>query len=343
MSFQEIDDSNLPCVAASIGAVIVPESLTILECCQDPDNLNIIYIQLSVSGIFDYTPTVTAEVDGNITGITSFFIPSYKGIGLSSFPITTNCGSRNVLIAFNAGSAITSFASVPSVTINIVLNGVANLSSLSNFINNSGILTSSNPTASFVLNKGITPTPYRIYFDRNSNQLKIQYTSIGSNACLCAINCVNPTEDDFSLTVCNNEIQEISVDNNQIFGDPTNLTISFQDNIGNISNLSIHTVINAVPAPVGLNLLADSVGIQVLVYFVSINGVLIDSSKVSYQILRYENNPDNIKILFDWTDKDWKVLIDKDIRTGRKYGYSVRFKGEFGEISELSAWSVINI
>lgn len=343
MNFQEIDDSNLPCVASTIGSVLVPEALSVLECCQDADNLNIIYIRLSITGVFDYTPSISAEVDGVAVDITPLFIPSYKGIGEPSLLIKTNYGSRNILLAFNAGVAINNFASTPVINLTIRFNGTANFPNLSPFINSSNVLQSSNPTVTYSLNKGIVPTPYKIYFDRTTNQLKVQYIGIGTNACLCAINCVNPTDEDYSLTVCNDEVQEVTIDNNEIFGDPTSATITFRDSIGNISNIEIHSVLNVSPASPGLSLLSQPTGVQIMVWFISKNGVAIDNSKVSYQILRYENNTDNVKVLFDWTDKDWKVLVDRDIRSGRKYGYSVRFKGEFGEISELSSWSVISI
>lgn len=343
MTFQEIDDSNLPCVASAIGTVVVPERLSIVECCQDPDNVNIIYLRISISGIFDYTPSVSVQWDSNTADITPFFIPSYKGIGESSLVVTTNCGSRTVLLAFNAGSVIPNFASLTSITINVIFNGVANLPNLSLLIRSLNILQSSNPSTSLVFNKGLTPTPYKLYFDENNNQLKIQYIDMGSNSCLCAINCVNPTESDYSLTLCNDEIQEITIDNTSVVGDPTNATVTFSDTVGNISNISIHSVIKAIPLAPGAQLLPDPVSVQISVWHRSINGVSIDSSKVSYQILRYENNPDNIKILVDWTSKSWKVLVDKDVHAGRKYGYSIRFRGEFGEISELSGWSVISI
>lgn len=338
--FEELDDQNFDCIAVGIGGVFIPESINIIECCQDPDNLNVIYIRCSIAGVYAYTPRVTITWSGGSQDISDLLIYNYRGIGVETLPINTSCSSATVLLAYNVGSVISDFASLASVDITVQMVGQPT-GVFSAGIQTAGIFVSSNPIATAALVKGVTPQPYKLYFDPVTNQLKIQYSNLGGTACLCAINCTTPTVDDFSLTVCENEIQEVTVDATSIFGDPTNVLITFQDSIGNLSNINVHAVATLVPAaPMALRM-ASPTCINVTIPFISATGTMIDQSKVKYQVLRYENNPGNAVVWKDWTAKSWKTLFDRNIRTGRTYGYAVRFKGEFGEISSLSDWTVI--
>lgn len=343
MTFLEIDDTQFQCIAAGIGGNLVPETTSIIECCQDPNNLNIIYIRCNIAGVYDYVPIVTLTWEGGSADVSAFFIPNYNSVGVSSFPISTNCSSVTVLLAYDAGSAIPNFATVSTVDVTVQFIGTLASANFSTLILDANIFHSTNPSATITLDKGLIPTPYRLYFDPITQQLRVQYSNLGTTACLCSINCVTPETSDFNLTVCNDEIQEITIDNNSIVGDPTNATITFMDGIGNLSTITIHAMTQVVPAaPVALQQVSPAY-INITVPFVSIYGTPIQSDKVKYQVLRYENNPDNITVWKDWTSKSWKSLYDRNIRTGRIYGYAIRFQGEFGEQSQISPWSVIEV
>lgn len=343
MTFIEIDDSQFQCIAAGIGGVIVPESLTITECCQDPDNLNIVYVRCSINGIYKYEPHCSVSWDGNTVDVTNLFIPNYKGVGVDVGLIDVGCGSGSFLLAYNVGSVIADFNTISNVTITLQFMGLELDLDLSPIVQNANIFVSTNPTASTVLLKGLTPKPYRLYFDSVNNQLKVQYSNLGNTACLCAINCVTPNVDDYNLTTCDDEIQEISIDANSIFGDPTNADIVFQDSIGNSTAISIQALINVKPAKPNLLLQSNPLHVNVVVYSVTVNGTVLDPDKLKYQILRYENNPDNVEIWKDWTSKSWKSLYDRNIVSGRTYGYAVRFQGEFEDISYTSDWATIEV
>lgn len=338
MTFVEVDDTNFPCLAANIGGVIIPESLDIIECCQDPDNLNIIYLTCAIAGAFNYVPVVAI----NGIDVSSFFIADYKGIGLSSFPITTNCATNTVTMAYLVGASIPNYSELSVLEIRVQFVGTLP-ETISPLIAASGVFVSNNPVAIYQLNKGISPQPYRLYYDALTNQLRVQYSNMGNQPCLCAINCTSPEEGVFNLTLCEDEIQEITIDSTVIVGDPTNVNIVFQDSIGNTSSFDIHALINVVPMKPSVMLKANPTHIQVGVFYKTATSAEIRADKSKYQIWKYENNVGNSKIWKDWTSKPWKIMYDREIRSGRKYGYAIRFQGEFGEISELSDWVEVQV
>jgi len=337
--FTEIDDSNFSCLAANVGGVVVPESLYIVECCQDRDNLDIVYVRAVITGVYDYVPVL--KING--VDVSAGYIPEYKGIGVAEFPIVTNCSTKAIVLAYSVGSLIDNYASVASLNLDLQLFGTLGNLNFSSIIQDANVFVSSNPSAQYTLQKGLLPTPYKIYFYSVTQQLKIQYSDLGTGPCLCAINCTTPTTDDFSLTVCEDEIQEISITANSIFGDPTDVVVTFADTIGNQSMLNIHAMVNVVPASPSVLVMSDPRHVQVSMYYLSKNNALIDKLKVKYQVLRYENNVDNVQVWKDWTSEPWKTMYDRNIRSGRRYGYAVRFQGEFGELSEMSAWTEVSI
>jgi len=338
MTFTEVDDTNFPCLAANIGGVIMPEHLDIIECCQDPDNLNIIYLTCAVAGPYDYVPTVTV----NGINVSTFFIAGYKGIGISQFPIETNCSTNTITLAYLVGSSVPNYVETPTLNVQVQFYGTLPIT-ISSLVISTGVFISNNPIALFELNKGIAPIPYRLYFDPLTNQLRVQYSNIGNTPCLCAINCVNPSETTFNLTICQDEIQEVTIDNASLIGDPTNVNVTFRDPIGNISTFDIHALVNVKPVPPSVILKANPTHIQVGVFYKTINNIDIRPDKSKYQILRFENNPDNYIVWKDWTSKRWKIMYDREVRSGRKYGYAIRFQGEFGEISNQSDWIEVQV
>jgi len=343
MSFLEIDDSLFQCVAAGIGGVTVPEQVTIIDCCQDAENNSIIYINCSLRGIYEYTPKCTVSWDGGSVDVTNLIIYGYKGAGVQPGLLSVGCGTGSFLLAFNAGVAIPNFATLSTITVTLQFLGIASNPNLSQYIQSLNLFSSTNPSASIILNKGLNPKPYKIYLDPVTNQLKVQYSNLGGAACLCAINCVAPSVDDYDLTVCEDEVQEITIDSSSVFGDPAEANVTFLDPKGNKTSLDIQSMVNVIPlAP---NVLRQNTPNHnnISVFYNSANGKPINPEKVKVQVLKYENNPDNVYVWKDWTSKSWKSLYDKNIIPGRKYGYAVRFKGEFGEVSNASSWTVVEV
>jgi len=342
--FEEIDDAGCPCLASGLGGVIVPEQLDITEVCQDPDNLNIVYVKATVQGIYDYVPEVTVSYTLNgqskSVNVTNRFIPGWNSIGVVSFPIITNCSAVTIILAYDIGSMIPNFETIESIDFSIVFKGELGANNFSTLIKNTNVFVSTDPSATVTYGKGVTPKPYKMFFDPNSNKLKIQYSNLGSNPCPCAINCVTPSEEEFGLTICTDEIQEINVDATNIFGDPTNVLVTFLDPVGNKTNFSIESMINVVPHKLSALEQSNPPRIEVALFYMSVNMTRITASKVQYQIWKYKGNPDSAEIWKDWSNENWSTFYDQDIETASEYGYAVRFKGEFGELSEFSDWTV---
>jgi hypothetical protein len=337
-----VDDTGLPCTAAGVGGILVPESLEVVEICQDPDDISVIFIRLSVHGVYKYTPQVTASWEGNdLVSIDSYFIANYKGEGVTTFPIDLHCESATVLLAYRLGSVIEDFASTKVIDFNIQFMGDSSGISANPIVQ--GIFDSIDPTASITYVKGIDPVPFALYYDSGSGKLKVQYSNMGDVPCQCAINCLVPTDDDFGVTICQDEAQEIILDANSIVGDPTNITLTFNDTVGNSTSVDIHAMTNVSPLPPIALWQQNPTRVNISVNFETIFGTSIRPDKVSYQIWKCKNNVDNATIFKDWTSKAWTDVIDVDVVAGNSYGYAIKFKGEFGEVSNYSSWQTVEV
>jgi len=334
-----IDDTGLPCTAAGIGGVFVEEKLTVEGVYQDPDNLSIIYIKALIQGVFIYTPTLTIEWEGKSQIFDSRYIPNWKGESVESFPINTLRSSQIVTLAYDIGAGIDNFASLKEFNIKLTFMGSSD-EILSNPVM-SDIFKSSNPSFEHLFVKGMSPTPYNIYYDSTTGKIKIQYLDMGEVPCLCSINCVNPTSDDFNLTSCNDEVQEISIDANTTLGDPSLATITFIDCIGNTTYVNVNAMVNVEPIQMTVLKSEEPLRNNITFSYISINSTIISNEGLSYQIIRYISNEDNLKILKDWSSDAISSFIDADILPGKTYGYRVRFKGEFGDISKSSQWATV--
>lgn len=336
-----IDDTGLPCTAAGVGGVFVPELISITDICQDPDNLNIIYIKVSIQGVYAYTPALIIKWEGQEHVFDSHYIPNWKGESVESFPINTMCSSKTVTLAYDIGSSIDNFNTLSEFTVCLKFNGSSDEIFENEII--SDTFKSSNPETQYVFFKGITPTPYKLFYDEITGKIKVQYIDMGDAPCLCAINCIKPTSDDYNLTTCTDEIQEVTIDSNSIVGDPSNVTITFVDSIGNTTNVEVNAMLNVKPAKMTALYMETPKRINATFAYTSINGASIKESKVSYQVLKYKNKSDNVKILKDWSSDGTSSFIDTDVLPGNTYGYSVRFRGEFGDVSKSSQWTTVLI
>jgi hypothetical protein len=349
-SIGNIPDCLDPCLAAGVGGFVIPERVVIEEACQDADNVNILYILATVNGVFDYTPQlevlyVNENNQETVTDVSNRFIFNYKSDlqSVQEFPIATNCGSQAVLMAWDIGLQIPNFDSLTEMTLRLSMNGEFNAGIFRDdiFAEIATIFDSSDPSTEYLFVKGPSATPYALYYDEATGELKLQYAGLGSLPCVCDINCGDLSIDGQVLDICEDEIQEVSVTTSSLVGDPINVGLVFRDVIGNVTDLSAQLVHQVTPHPPASFYINDLGGcVQVLPYFASTNGVPIDKEKSVFQIWKYTNTEDNIELLQDWSTKRWTSIFDKDIIEGNSYGYSIRFRGEFGEASEISAWDI---
>jgi hypothetical protein len=331
-----IDDTDLPCTASGLGGVIVPESLEIVEICQDPVNIGIIYIFATIHGVYDYTPTLTVAYSKGDINVDGKYIKNYKGEG-AAFPVSTKCGSKTVLLAYDIASLIPTYSTEKSLTFKLTFNGSSEGISDNDFVQE--IFQSTNPSTEKVFTKGLSPVPYKVYVDSISGKFKVQFANLGKKPCLCAINCAAPEQEDLEIAVCVDEVQELTVDSNTIAGDPTQVSFTFVDSIGNSSLYEANIVAGFTPLKPQAFSASDPLHIRVTIHNVSNSGSKIDKSKLQYQIWRYEGTSSGAKIWKDWSPYNITSFVDTDVKMNKTYGYAVRFMGEFQEVSNLSAWS----
>lgn len=351
--FELIDDEGAAapeCVISGLGDGGFTDTIIIHDVCQDPDSLNIVYFNVSISGPFNYQLSLEAQYDHyqtrepQVVHIANTYIPGYpnssglvSGNPNSTLRINTMCTSMQATMAFNCGSAIEDFANLTQITFvfrllgsfdNIIFQdtgGIHDPLFEQELVHSKNLLDSTDPTATIVFYKGITLDPWFIYFDPDTNELKIVFSNVSSEPCLCAINCQTPTIDDYSLPDCEEQLQSITVDANTIIGDPTDVLLTFLDVIGNTTNFDIQAIAGVIPKAPSVALEPKPFHTQIGINYVSVNTTPIDHNKVSYQLLKYTNKPDNFEILKDWSSKKWSMFYDKDIRPGHIYGYAVKF------------------
>lgn len=337
----EIDDTDLPCTAAGVGGVLVPEVLNILEVCQDPTNLSIVYLKCTIQGAYVYQPTLTICWDGNELQVDDLYVSGWQGEGETVFPINPECGSTEVTLAYNIGPAVPNFVTVAEIEFKLKFLGSAVEISDNPIIQDT--FKSIDPEAKEILKKGLNPQPYKLYYDAVSGKLKVQYLNLGDTPCKCSINCIEPEEEDLNITVCKDEVQELTVDANSLVGNPTLVELTFVDDLGNKSHVNIEALINMEPVKPDAFLRASPNRVNVSFVHASVHGVEVSPKKLSYQVLRFENHIDSARVWKDWSSGGTTAFIDTDIVSGKKYGYAVRFKGEFGEFSKLSGWSTVEV
>lgn len=348
----DLNDCIDLCLATGIGGSVVSESLEIVRVCQDPNNLGIIYMELVLSGVFDYSPHLILEwetPDGVVKSVdvTTKIIMGYKNATDSpgALPIVTNCGTVNLLLAWDVASLIPDWGSLTSINCKLMMVG--------NFITHSfdpellqkiaNLFVSINPAADIVLVKGPTPVPFALYFDEATGQLKIQYSGLGGLACYCDVDCANISVSGQELTICEDEIQELTLDINSIVGDPTSLSLTFTDVLGNETLMNSTILYGVTPKSPGAIYQEDPVHVQILPFWVTASNVILSKNSTDYQIWKFVNSRDNTVLLKDWSSKSWSTIFDRDVVPGTLYGYAIRFRGEFGEVSELSSWVEVDL
>lgn len=342
----DLDDSLDPCLSAGIGGFIVPENIEIVEICQDPNDLSIIFLRVSIQGIFSYTPDLNIsylDASGKLQtkNANHKVIHNYKDAAESpnSFPISTMCGAKTVMLAYEVGTLIDGYSSIVELTFNLKFNGEFISDEFDHDFNHLPIFQSANPSTSIIFTKGLNPQPHALFFDAETGQLKLQFSNIGNTTCICNINCVDISIAGEDLFPCGDELQEVTINTNSIFTSPTDVFIEISDSNGNTSNLSYFIVLGTTPLAPNAIKKSNPTRIEVNTFMITSNHENYKTDKTQYQLWRYENNTGNVKLVRDWTFNKFKSFIDTTVRPGNTYGYAVRMRADFNSLSEFSSWS----
>lgn len=326
------DINSMDCVSADRFLNSVQEEININQVCQDQYTPSLVILSLTVIGAFLYTPICyILEVDGDTSyqnnGVTAPLVSSH--FRTNEIPINTNCNTFHPELVFDFGKVVPNFTSAGTIKFRLQLIGTAPQSYNTSFI-------SSNPYAEYIWPKGVLPSPINLRY--NGERLEVLFQYFGNGECSCNIQCLTHTGVNNNIKFCKDEIQTISF-TESLTGDPFSFTISLRDGLGNLSNIDIHSVLNVTPQPPVIASLGDPSRNEITIFPYSLAG--IELKEVDYQIFKYVGDNNNIHVWKDWSERSYGSFIDRDILPNTSYGYAVRYRGKFGDISNISSWAEV--
>lgn len=329
--------NNLPGYSSSRFLDTVPESVSITSVCQDSQNPSLVIINFNIAGSYYFTPIVKIlDVDGDTSfSVNNIVAPLFLNDQRSSaIPINTYGGVVNGRIVADFGRVIPNFLYAQLINFELRMEGSIPVSYGVSF-------PAQTPRTTYLWSKGVLPTPVDISYVNGVIQVYFQYN--GQVDCSCNIQCVEPSGVSSNITFCPNDTQSITI-NQALSGDPFTFNLLLSDGIGNLSEFNLTSYINVTPSSPIVALKKSSksgpLRAEIGISNLSTNGVAIAGA--DYQIIKYINSPHNYIIWKDWSERPWTNFIDYEIKPGNTYGYAVRYKGKFNDISNLSQWTTIS-
>lgn len=328
---------NLPGYSSFRFLETIPESVSIIRVCQDSQNPSLVIIDFSVAGSYYFTPTINIlDVDGDnsfsVNNITAPLLLTDQRS--SSIPINTYGGVVSGTIIADFGRVIPNFLYAQLINFELKMTGSIPVAYGVSF-------PAQAPATRYLWQKGILPTPIDIIYNNGVVQVYFQYN--GQVDCSCNIQCVEPSGVSTKINFCPSDIQAISISQN-LTGDPFTFNFLISNGIGNLSEFSATSYINVNPSSPIVALRRSSksgpLRAEIGISNLSKNGVSIVDA--DYQIIKYTNSPHNYTVWKDWSERSWTNFIDYEIKPGNTYGYAVRYKGKFNDMSNLSQWATIS-
>lgn len=335
-NFPNSDELNrLPCIASDRYLQKIPETLSILRCCVDPNNTNILIIDFSLNGVYLFSPVcyikrVGLDTSYEDNGVTApFALGHYAN---PSIPIQTNCRVFHGQVAFDFGIVIPNYSTATEIEFELQMVGTLPQSFGISFPNQTAKQT-------YIWQKSILPLPVSLNWV-NGN-LAVTFDYHGARDCSCNIQCTSPTGVSLDLILCPDKRQEVIINDISLNGNPQNLLVQFGDSLGNYSNLIIQGLLGVTVASPIVSKFDDSKRVEISISRRTLGNELLEN--VEYQILRYEGSENNYHILKDWSYRNWNFFVDYGVIPGKQYGYAVRYKGKFNDVSNVSSWATVVI
>jgi hypothetical protein len=334
--FQSPEQLNsLVGVSASRILRLADQSVELVTSCQDPNNPSLVFIEFSLSGIVSYMAVIKIlEVDGDASfgsnGVVARIVTN--DIRTTSLPVSTVNGIINGKILADFGSAIPNFLAAQKITFRLEM--VPQVSVIPGTTIPTSLI-----SKELAWEKGVLPTPYTLSYE--NGVLKVYFQYLGEGNCACQIQCVTPSGVSSDINFCPDDIQAVSI-TKELNGDPFTFNVLLRDGIGNTSTLDITTLINVIPiSPIVSIEEVSSRRFRAQISINRLNFRGISVSDADYQIIKYTDTPENYVVWKDWSIRGWDTFMDYNIKEGHTYGYAVRYKGKYGDISEFSPWAVV--
>lgn len=338
-----ISDANFPtpfvlnqidCVSASRHLDKVDESVSIISVCQDAQNPSLVIITFTLVGAFLFSPYCKIlEVDGD-TSYETLGIEAPIALGHyrnSDMPINTNCLTAHPEIVFDFARVIPNFLSARRIKFLVRMVGTAPQTF--------GIpYPPQIPTVEYTWVKGVLPRP--VAFKYSSNSLMVSFQYDGTVDCSCNIQCVEPSGVSRNIKFCPDETQLLNI-NTSLTGNPYNFKLALQDSIGNTSSIDLVAIFNVVPSTPIVSMASSPTRVEIFIDNLALNGMSLGDAQ--YQIIKYVDTSSNHFVWKDWGERPLSYFIDRDVLPGQTYGYAVRYKGQFNDISNMSSWATVNV
>jgi len=327
--------NSLPCFASDRHLEKITESVTVTQCCQDPDNSSLVVIDFVLVGAFYFVPYVKIlKVDDDSTyetrGITApLAIGHFKN---PDIPIDTRCLTYHGQVVFDFGSVIPDYTTCTTIEFELGMIGQVPQAYGVTF-------PTQTPTDRYSWQKGVLPIPVAISYANGNYSIVFEYK--GNRNCSCAIQCVVPSGVSNNIQFCPDETQSITTYVGDLTDDPSTILISLRDSVGNLSVLELQPLLQVKPATPIIASQSSPSRIEVGITKTSTGGTYLEN--VQYQILKYEGTANNYIVWKDWSNRQNLTFIDTEVLPYKTYGYAVRYKGAFDEISNLSDWNSITL
>lgn len=330
---QPSDLNTSECVASDRYLKVVDENVSIIRCCQDPNNISVVIVDYSLMGAFSFVPKcyimrVDEDTSYEQRGIEARVFPNH--IKCDDIPVLTNCEVHHGQLVFDFGSVIPNYVSAREIEFKLQMIGeVPQAFGVS--------YPPQTPFDVFNWEKGILPNPLSVRYQNNTLSVIFDYK--GDVNCSCNIECVLPSGIDYNIEFCPDEQQEIIIRRGPLAGDPENILLRLRDGLGNESIFDGQTLLGTkVEAPF-VNHFTQSFRNEIRITRRAAS--LLPLKDVKYRILKFEGTHSNYEILKDWSDRDWDYFTDYDVSPSKTYGYAVIYKDIFGINSIPSNWTVI--
>ena len=326
--------NSLECFTADRYLNKVDEIVRVTRCCIDPNDTNLVIIDFALLGAFLFVPYCKIlRVDEDSYEDLAIFAPLIESHPSSaSIPIDTECSTFHGQLVYDFSAVIPNFLSAVNIEFELGMVGTVPQSYGITF-------PSQTPTDTFVWNKGIMVRPISLNLYNGNVLLEFQYD--GTRDCSCNIQCTTMSGVTHQAAFCPGQSQQIVVFTGALDGSPQDLLVQFRDSIGNTTNLNIQGMLLVDPRKPIAVYDAQPRRVEVSISNMALNGATLSGAE--YQIFKYEGRPSNYSIWKDWSHRNWSTFIDYTILPGKEYGYSVRYKGKYNDISNISDWTVISV
>jgi len=325
-----------PCVTADRWLQAVPETVTINQVCQDIYNTSLVIFNISLVGAYLFTPRLKiVAVDGDtsyaLNGITAPFAQGhYKN---PEIPINTNCVTWHGELVFDVGSVIPDYLKASEIEFQLEMIGQVPQAYNVNY-------PAQTATTNYLWVKGVIPSPVNLTY--LNGELGVTFEYNGNVDCSCDISCSIATGVTQNIQFCPDETQTVTLYQDPNSTDPFSVLVQLSDTIGNTSDLEFQTVFNTLPKAPIISVGEKPQRVNINILRQSANDIAVND-EIQYQVLKYFGSEANYQVWKDWSRHDWSNFVDYDVLPGQTYGYALRFRGMFGDISRISEWTEITI